>query len=800
MNIRKIWNIKQSEVNQDLVQACGCNRILATLLKNRGIDTPDKVAKFLNPLKASLSSPDVFIDMQKASDRIAEAISTNEHITVYGDFDADGITSTALLYLTLKEIGANVDYYLPDRAVESHGLNTKALVNIIAKRKTRLIITVDCGISNVAEVAFAKGFKADVIVTDHHEAPEILPNAFAIINPKTPNSLVSDLSIDEIQSLNYLAGVGVAFKLACKLLDRFDKQNFVHEILPLAAVGTIGDVVELLGENRSIVEMGLELLRNGKHIGLQKLLKEAGISDVTTLTSENVAFSLVPRLNAAGRLESPNTAINLLVSDDLAVLDEAVKSLNDLNALRQELCEETFKQAKALYESNLVSNRKSIVLFCDDWHIGIIGIVCSKLVEAYNKPTFLMTKDANNPNIIRCSCRSIEGVNVHSILSEHKDLFEGFGGHKMAAGFSFDENKIKFEKFKLLLNKTIDEQTQEIDFNSIKVDADMLLEPDDITFETIELINKLQPFGSANPAPLFVLEKANLNNFRLMGQHNNHLKFSVSKNGSKSFDCVKWNTPDFNLPVNTDLDILLSPSMNSFNGEVNIQLMISDIHSDLLKYDTLQTEIKILDHRNKKNILMQVLDFLSSTKKSTAVYLESSQLKSMLKLPETVIDKVFGIDKIPSDIEQLMFFDCPCSSEDFARLVNNTGANTIHLMNFDIAEINVDVFLSKLSGMIKYSLSNLSGKFDLGRAAAALNIDIETLECAISLFENCSMVEFSKFSDAEYNILNINPIELSKIKQDELFIELEERLNKINSFRKFYLNSSIDEIKESLLV
>ena len=164
-----------------------------------------------------------------------------------------------------------IDYYLPDRAIESHGLNTKALVNIIAKRKSRLIITVDCGISNITEVNFAKGFKADVIITDHHETPENLPSAFAIINPKAPNSLVSDLSVDELQSLNYLAGVGVAFKLACSLLEKYEKQNFVHEILPLAAVGTIGDVVELLGENRSIVEMGLELLRNGKHKGLQKL-------------------------------------------------------------------------------------------------------------------------------------------------------------------------------------------------------------------------------------------------------------------------------------------------------------------------------------------------------------------------------------------------------------------------------------------------------------------------------------------------------------------------------------------------
>ena len=627
-----------------------------------------------------------------------------------------------------------------------------------------------------------------------------MPDAYAIINPKAPNAIVSDLSVEEIKSLNYLAGVGVAFKLACNLLDRYDKQNFVHEILPLAAVGTIGDVVELIGENRSIVEMGLELLRRGKHNGIQKLLKEAGISDVSTLTSENVAFSLVPRLNAAGRLESPNTALSLLVSDVESVILDAVKSLNDLNALRQELCEETFNTAKKMYESNLSSNRKSIILFNEDWHIGIIGIVSSKLVEAYNKPTFLMTRDANSPNIIRCSCRSIDGVNVHSILSEHKELFEGFGGHKMAAGFSFDENKIKFDKFKSLLNKTIEEQTQEIDFNSVKVDADMELDFDDLSFETVEIINKLQPFGSANPPPLFVIKDANLNNFRLMGQHNNHLKLNISKNGSKSIDCVKWNTPDFNLPINSKLDILFSPSINVFNGESNIQLMLSDIHSDLLKYDVLNTEIKVLDHRNKKNIIMQVFDFLESTKKTTGIYIHSSQLKSSLKLPEKVNNMCFDIESIPSNIEQLLLFDCPYSSDDFVKLIKNSGSNTIHLMNFNVAEINIDSFLAKLSGMLKYSLANLEGIFSLCRASSALGIDIETLESAISLFENSSVVKFSKLNDEEYKVLNINPVELSKIKQDELYTEFEERILSINSFRNFYLNASLDEIKERIEV
>ena len=261
MSVRKIWKTKENTITNEQLLACGNDKILALLLKNRGIETVEEINNFLNPLKASLSSPDVFVDIEKTINRIDYAIKNDEHITVYGDFDADGITSTSVLYLTLKEIGANVDFYIPERSTESHGLNTKALVKLIAKKKSKLIITVDCGISNINEINFAKGFKTDVIITDHHESPEVLPDAFAIINPKAQNALQQNLSLEELKSLNYLAGVGVAFKLACKLLETYKKEIFVNEILPLVAIGTIGDVVELLGENRSLVSMGLELCR-----------------------------------------------------------------------------------------------------------------------------------------------------------------------------------------------------------------------------------------------------------------------------------------------------------------------------------------------------------------------------------------------------------------------------------------------------------------------------------------------------------------------------------------------------------
>ena len=798
MAIRKVWKTKQNIIIDDVIQSCGGNKVLATLLKNRGVDTPDKIIRFLNPLKGKLTSPSVFLDMDKTLQRIKTAISNQENITVYGDFDADGITSTALLYLTLKKIGAKVDFYLPDRAIESHGLNTKALVQLISKRKTKLIITVDCGISNVLEINFAKGFKTDVIVTDHHEPPELLPDAFSILNPKVSDKIDVTLDLDEIQSLNYLAGVGVAFKLACSLLQEYGQEDYVNEILPLVAVGTIGDVVELIHENRSLVSMGIELIKSGKHKGIQKLLKVAGIVDVSNVTSENIAFGIVPRLNAAGRLESPDTAINILINEDETILENTISTLNDLNSLRQQICEEAFFTAKNMYEKDLVNNKKSIVLFHENWHIGIIGIVASKLVEEYNKPVFLMTRDSNSPNIIRCSCRSIDGINVHTVLSQHKEVFEGFGGHKMAAGFSFDETKISFSDFKKMLNKTIDEFSQNIDFNKIVIEADMEIEPEYITKETVDLIDKLQPFGAANPSPLFILNKAKLNNFRMMGQNNNHLKINVSKDNSFTFDCIRWNYPDFNLPIGSEIDLLFSLKLNTFNGNTNVQLMLEDFYSELLVKKDVSSCIKFLDHRNKKNILNQVVDFILSTKKTTAIYVENLATFNKLQLSDEIKNKIFSSDNIPTDIEQLMFFEVPVSKELFSKIVLESNANCIHLMNFDSSEITIDSFVAKLSGMLKYAISNLNGVVNLKRLSRALNVSVEIIECALNLFEEAGMIDLDKEDDENYKILNLHPIELSKIKQNEIFSELSLLLDEINSFKNFYLYSSIDKIKETV--
>ncbi len=795
MSVNKVWKIKDINLTEEAIKSCGGNKILASLLSARGINTAEKINKFLNPLKCGLLPPEVFTDMQKAVERINGAITAKEHITVYGDFDADGITSTSLLYLTLKHIGADVDYYLPDRAAESHGLNTKALVNIISKRKSKLIITVDCGISNAAEVNFARSFKTDIIITDHHEAPDVIPDAYAIINPKAKGAIDENLDIESIESLNCLAGVGVAFKLALKLLQMHSKEEFVNEILPLAAIGTIGDIVELTGENRSLAAMGLELLKMGRQKGIQMLLKEAGTVDFSSINSETIAYTVVPRLNASGRLEKPDTAIKIFISEDEDEIKQAVLALNELNEQRQRMCDETFLQAREMYENNKYDNKKSIILFDKNWHVGIIGIVCSKLTETYNKPAFLMTKDTNNPNIIRCSCRSVDGINIHEILSVHKELFEGFGGHKMAAGFSFDETKISFEQFKAKLTQTIDIYTRDFDFSRQILEADMVLEPDDISLETTDIISKLEPFGTANTMPYFILNDATLCGHKMMGENNKHLKMFIEKNNSKPLECIKWNYPDFSLSENSKLDILFSLKLNKFNNITTVQLMVSDIHSELLQAQENAKEIKVLDHRFKKNIKMQVLDFLMNTKKNTAIYLKSAGLKKEITLPDEYKKFFFEEENIPQNVEQLMFFEAPPTKENFSKILEKTSPQIVHLMNFNDSSTDCDKYLTKLSGMLKYALSNLKGEINVQRAATALESTSETVECALELLAAAEMIDLDRIDENTIKISYLHPIELSKIKQNEIFDEFNLQISEANDFKQFYLNAGINDIK-----
>lgn len=784
----KIWKTKELiEPSQELIDAAG-NKLLARLLVQRGINNVKKIKEFLTPSSMKITSPFVFTDMEKAAERIFSAIETQEKIIIYGDFDADGVTSTSLLYKTLSHLNANVEFYIPNRENENHGLNSKALVKLIAKHKAKLIITVDCGISDVEQVNFANGFKVDVIITDHHEAPEVLPEAFAIINPKAFNSLKKDLSVDEIESLNQLAGVGVAFKLACALLEKKQDYDFANELLPLVAVGTVADVVPILYENRCFVEAGIKLIEQDTHYGLSKLLSVGGYDIKNGITSENIAFGVAPRINAAGRLDTVDNAIKLLISDNKAEIDLCAQELDNLNRIRQDLCDNMYNEAIEMLQNEPPS--ESIILYKEGWHIGIIGIVASKLVEKFYKPVFLMTKDENT-GFIRCSSRSIPEIHLRDAIAENENLLEYFGGHSQAAGLVFDPKKSSFETVKQALNETIKIQ---LDGRKLVpcIEADLEIDSSFISANLIDTISRLEPFGEGNKNPLFITKNLILNNVRTMGQKNNHLKIFCENEQNKPFECVFWNHSELNIPQGKTFDVVFYPKLNVFNGITTIQLDVQDIKSEFEIKET-ASDFKFYDHRKKTNIFQQICDYLTTTKVSTEIFSQNKTISDNLKHYNKIAEIIRG-RKTLSQCSQVMFFDYPASEAIMQEVIKKTGAKVLHFMNYNNKNIDPQELIKNISGMLKYVSNAKDGEVVLSDISDFLGISDEVTELCFDMLESLGMFEILGKNVNTYKITFLHPVEFSKVKESEMFEELQNELQKIYDYRQKLLTSPLEEL------
>ncbi len=787
----KQWKIKESkEVSDELIKAAG-SRLAAELLVQRGMDTVSKIHDFLNPAKMKISSPFVFTDMQKSVERIFSAIDSQEKIIIYGDFDCDGVTSTALLYKTLKHLGANADYYIPNREKENHGLNTKALVQLIAKQKAKLIVTVDCGVSDVEQINFANGFKVDVIITDHHEAPDILPEAFAILNPKALNALEKDLPLEQIEALNELAGVGVAFKLACALLEQKKDYDFVNELLPFVAVGTIADVVPVLYENRSFVAAGLKLIESGRHYGLTKLLASCGYDAANGITSENIAFGIAPRINAAGRLDTVESAIKLLISENKSEIDVCIEELNNFNSIRQDICENIFNEAVEMIQNE--PPQEGIILYKRGWHIGIIGIVASKLVEKFYKPVFLMTLDENT-GLIRSSSRSIPEVHIRNVIADNSELFEYFGGHAQAAGLVFDPKKSSFEKVKAALNESIKTM---LDGKNIvpTIEADALIDSSEISVDLIEELKKLEPFAEGNKAPLFITKNLILNSFKTVGQKSNHLKIFCENKDGKPFECVFWNHGTLNIPEGKEFEIVFYPKLNTFNGVTTIQLDIQDIKSEFeIKEE--KTELKLYDHRKKTNIFRQICDYLLTTKISTQIFAQNKNICDTLKQYKEIAEKLKSRKNL-TKCSQIMFFDYPASENIMHTLLQKSDAKVFHFMNYNNKKIDAQELIKNISGMLKYVCNPQSGKngeVNLCDISDFLAISDEVTELCFDMLENLGMFEIIEKNAQNYKINFIHAIEFSKIKESDMYEELESELAKIYDYRQKLCTLPLEEI------
>ena len=566
--IDKIWNFRHKKLNKtDIINTATeyhIPKIIATILLNRGVKDED-IPAFIRKSLADIIDPSLMLDMEKATERINKAIDEKERIAVYGDYDVDGITSTSLLYEFLTSLGADAEYYIPDRKGEGYGINIMA-VNKLAKEGVKLMITVDCGITALGEVSLAKALGMDVIVTDHHTCKERLPvDAVAILNPKRP---------DCSYPFDALAGVGVAFKLALAIAvsRKMNTKEVFEKYIDLAALGTVADVVPLLGENRIIVDKGLHALQNPTRIGLRAIMEVAGVAG-KPITASTIAFAIAPRLNAAGRLGTATTAVELLLTKEAARAREIALLLDAENKERQQTEKEIFDEALEMIAKDVnFEKKKVIVLAHEDWHHGVIGIVASRLTDMYYKPCILISHSNGNG---KGSGRSIKAFNLFDALNHCEKYLTEFGGHAVAAGLNINVNEI--EEFTKAINKYADEILTEQDMIP-SVEIDCPITEQTVTLENAALISRLEPFGMCNEKPIFAIASAEVSAVSAVGADNKHLRLRIAKNGL-FLNCIGFGMGEFaaTLAKGDTIHIAFQIDINSYQGTDSVQLIIKDI-------------------------------------------------------------------------------------------------------------------------------------------------------------------------------------------------------------------------------
>ncbi|MCZ2465474.1 single-stranded-DNA-specific exonuclease RecJ [Limosilactobacillus vaginalis] len=627
------------QIVEQLSQELGINPVIARLLAERGITTPEEAHSFIQPSMQAVHDPHQLHDMDKVVERIQEAVAAGEQITVYGDYDADGITSTALMYEVLQDVGANVNYYVPNRFRDGYGPNAEVYQKII-DQGTKLIITVDNGVSGKAVIDPVVKQGIDVIVTDHHEMPEDLPDAYAIVHPRYPGS-------------NYpfadLSGVGVAFKVAWALLDEFPE-----ELLDLVAIGEIADVVSVSDENRPLIMMGIQELRQGMRPGLHALVKEAGISE-QSLTDQDIGFVIAPRLNALGRIADANEGVELLTTLDEDRATKLAKAVEQANSKRQELVNEIMGEAQQQVD-RLPQDQPVLLVVGHDWHQGVLGIVASRLMDQTGKPTIVASTN-DDQKIAKGSGRSVDGFNLFAALDGHRDLMTSFGGHPAACGLSFEtENSEKLRN--VLLHEAENQHFDGQKKQPLKIAAS--ISPAEVSMQLYDQLVSLSPFGPGNEQPVFELQPDQINSIVTMGKDNSHLKFMVGDQQSQvtviAFGKGKLASV-LRAAMANQIKLAVKISINEWRGKRTVQLMLEDISID---------SPVIIDQRtNKLNPqLFNEAGYYVAFDKKLRDNIQPHLPEGSALSPDEAAQTDFSAQRVT-------IVDCPSTLEEFEKLFSN---------------------------------------------------------------------------------------------------------------------------------
>ena len=637
------WQFSPQVEDEDftkIAKKAGLGPEVARLLYSRGVKDQEALSRFLTPTLDDLHDPYLLHDMDKAVERIRRAIEDGEFILIYGDYDADGMTSASIVKESLEQLGAEVAVYLPNRFTDGYGPNASVYKYFIEQQGISLIVTVDNGVAGHEAIDLAQSMGVDVIVTDHHSMPEVLPDAYAIVHPEHP---------DADYPFKHLAGCGVAFKLACALLEEVQV-----ELLDLVAIGTIADMVSLTDENRIMVQYGLEVLRNTQRMGLQEMFNIAGIAR-NDVTEETVGFQLAPRLNALGRLDDPNPAIDLLTGFDDEEAHEIALMIHEKNEERKEIVQAIYQEAKAMVDPA----KKVQILAKEGWNPGVLGIVAGRLLEELGQTVIVLNLEDGRA---KGSARSIEALDIFEALDPHRNLFVAFGGHAGAAGMTLEADNLDalseiLESY--VLSQCLDATTK----NNLSLDEELDLEA--LTIDVVKNFERLAPFGMDNQKPVFYIRNFQIESARAMGASNAHLKLKISR-GTSNFEVVAFGkgslAAEFSQAKGLELAVTLS--VNQWNGQTTLQLMMVDTRVD---------GVQLFNIRGKSVPLPEgipVLDFtkdLPDLTTSPAVVVKNIP-EDLNLLKQIIQEQDFSAIYFKNDIDKVYYLTGYGTREQFAKL------------------------------------------------------------------------------------------------------------------------------------
>ncbi|MDL1944434.1 single-stranded-DNA-specific exonuclease RecJ [Chloroflexi bacterium CFX2] len=759
--------------------------LLAQTLVRRGIPTPDSARAFLHP-DATPTTP--FPNIEEAVNIINLATRRRERICVWGDFDVDGQTSTALLVQTLRSLGADVIHYIPIRGKESHGVHIESLEPIL-DGGVRLIITCDTGVTAHAAIDYCNSRGVDVVVTDHHDLGETLPSAKEIVNPKL---------LPEEHPLRNLAGVGVAYKLAEALLGQRSKvesqrskvegqrsnvesQTSSEDLLDLVALGLIADVALLQGETRALAQKGIRALRNTQRLGLKVMAELAG-TNLESLTEETIGFTFAPRLNALGRLSDANPAVELLITKDPARARVLAAQIEGLNAQRRLLTSQVYEAAEAqLRENPDLLHEPAIVLSHPNWPGGVVGIVANRLVDRYHKPAILLVESEDG--ILRGSARSVEGLHITEAIASQKDALLGFGGHPMAAGLSLQKDNLS--SFRRGLGKAIEKQLGGIVREEPTLQIDAWLELNEINLELAEALEMLAPFGAGNPPLTFATRNVKIKSIGEIGRAKEHLRLNVEDEEGNVQSILWWNGEKDELSANESrVDIAYSMRASTFRGEKQVALQFEELR--VVEEKPVEVRARELEIRDWR---------LESGKRSPGIVEGWKELDGVLIWAEGA-DKSRGRSRFElSRSDEFAIWTTPPSPADLRAALEIVKPKRVYVFGVSPAPERTDEFLARLAGMAKYAINNREGRVSVRELASALAQRESAVRIGLEWLAAGGHAAVSGENDAL--LLSRGNGEGNQYLQKELYVAVKGILEETAAYRAHFARADINNLMGS---